>query len=78
MMFASLGEALAIDDDLKGLERGDLVFWKGHVGIMRDALTLLHANGHHMAVASEPLREARDRIAAKSFGVITTIRRLPR
>ena len=39
--------------------RGDLVFWKGHVGIMRDADTLLHANGWHMKVVSEPLAEAR-------------------
>lgn len=57
------------------LERGDLVFWKGHVGIMRDADTLLHANAHHMAVASEPLAEAVARIEAKSFGAITSLRR---
>ena len=61
---------------VKELARGDLVFWRGHVGLMRDARTLIHANAHHMMVASEPLREARDRILAKSFGAITTIRRL--
>ena len=44
--------------DLAGLRRGDLVFWKGHVGIMLDGERLLHANGHHMAVAVEPLRAA--------------------
>ena len=70
------GVEIPADDDLRGLRRGDLVFWTGHVGIMRDAETLLHANGHHMLVASEPLREARDRIAAKSFGAITGVRRL--
>jgi hypothetical protein len=43
---------------------------------MRDAETLLHANGYHMLVASELLREARARIAANSFGAITAIRRL--
>ncbi|MFO6466182.1 NlpC/P60 family protein [Jannaschia sp. KMU-145] len=42
--------------------RGDLIFWDGHVGIMSDADTLLHANAHHMAVAYEPLHVARDRI----------------
>jgi cell wall-associated NlpC family hydrolase len=77
MMAAGLGDPLEIGDDLAGLRRGDLVFWKGHVGVMRDERTLLHANGHHMAVASEPLREARDRIAAKSFGAITAFKRLP-
>lgn len=46
------------------LQRNDLVFWKGHVGIMLDADTLLHANAHHMAVAQEPLRGAIERIAS--------------
>jgi cell wall-associated NlpC family hydrolase len=76
MQARALGSAVAIADDCSGLRRGDLVFWKGHVGIMRDADILLHANGHHMLVASEPLREARARIAANSFGAVTTIRRL--
>ena len=43
---------------------------------MRDAATLLHANGFHMKVASEPLRQARERIAEKSYGAVTSIRRL--
>ncbi|MBE7183166.1 MAG: C40 family peptidase [Methylobacterium mesophilicum] len=42
--------------------RGDLVFWRGHVGIMRDAETLIHANGHTMNVALEPLEDAIARI----------------
>ncbi|VTZ50991.1 NLP/P60 protein [Methylocella tundrae] len=72
----ALGVPLAISDDLKGLARGDLVFWRGHVGVMRDAQTLLHANAHHMQVASEPLAEARARIAAGTGAAITSIRRL--
>jgi cell wall-associated NlpC family hydrolase len=67
---------LPIAFDLSGLRRGDLVFWKGHVGIMQDGERLLHANGYHMLVASEPLRVARDRILQKSFGPITAIKRL--
>ena len=59
----------------EGLARGDLVFWRGHVGIMRDAETLLHANAHHMIVKSEPLIEARDRIFAGTRASITSIRR---
>jgi hypothetical protein len=43
---------------------------------MRDADILLHANGHFLQVTAEPLIEARARIAANSFGEITTIRRL--
>jgi cell wall-associated NlpC family hydrolase len=38
--------------------RGDLVFWKGHVAVLLDADTILHANAFHMAVAVEPLAEA--------------------
>lgn len=57
------------------LRRGDLVFWKGHVGVMRNESELLHANAHHMAVASEPVAEAIARIAAKGAPV-TSIRRL--
>ncbi len=63
--------------DVKGqtLQRGDLVFWKGHVGIMQDADTLLHANGHHMMVVREPLAEAVTRIAARG-SEITRVKRL--
>jgi len=46
------------------LRRGDLVFWKGHVAIARDAATLVHANAFHMATAIEPTREAVARIQA--------------
>jgi cell wall-associated NlpC family hydrolase len=57
------------------LQRGDLVFWKGHVGIMQDSQRLLHANAHHMMVASEILASARARIAARG-SEITSIKRL--
>jgi cell wall-associated NlpC family hydrolase len=70
-----LGQALPID--LRALRRGDLIFWKGHVGVMRDAQTLLHANAYHMLVASEPFLEAVARIA-QSGSQITGIRRLPK
>ena len=72
----ALGAPIAFDESLENLRRGDLVFWKGHVGIMRDAQTLLHANGWHMSVVSEPLREARDRIHDQAHGSMTSIRRL--
>lgn len=63
MQFAELGTPVAITGDFEGLERGDLVFWKGHVGIMTDGIMLLHANAHHMATVAETLPEAADRIA---------------
>jgi cell wall-associated NlpC family hydrolase len=60
MQEQALGSRLAFDD----LRRGDLVFWKGHVAIVRDGTTLIHANAHHMAVAIEPVTEAVARIKA--------------
>jgi len=72
MQEASLGKEIAKDAELK---RGDLIFWKGHVGILRDANTLLHANAHHMLVVSEPLKKAIARIE-KSAGPVTSIRRI--
>ena len=76
MQEATLGEPIAIDDPSAPLARGDLVFWKGHVGITRDPVTLLHANGWHMKTVSEPLAQARHRIAAHGGGKVTSIRRL--
>lgn len=73
MQAAGLGDPLP--QGVNGLQRGDLVFWKGHVGIMRDAATLLHANVFHMAVASEPLAEALVRIDTGGDGPATGFRR---
>lgn len=74
MQEAILGDELADSDDQDALKRGDLIFWKGHVGIMLDETHLLHANAHHMAVAIEPVAEAIDRIEA-SEGRVTSVRR---
>ena len=46
------------------LQRGDLIFWRGHVAIVRDAETIVHANAHHMATAIENTRDAIARIKA--------------
>ena len=54
------------------LRRGDLVFWKGHMGVMRDSENLLHANAFHMQTVSEPLDVAIARIAKP----VTAIKRL--
>ncbi len=73
MMEKALGAPLDIAADLR---RGDIIFWKGHVGVMQDANTLLHANGHHMLVVSEPLASARARILEKTGADISSIKRL--
>lgn len=53
------------------LKRGDLIFWAGHVGIMRDSEQLLHANAYHRSVQTEPLQSARQRIMQQGGGDIT-------
>ncbi len=60
---ATVGSEIDPGKNFENLKRGDLVFWKGHVGIMQNKDTLLHANGHSMMVNSEPLKAAVERIS---------------
>ncbi|MDX8511008.1 C40 family peptidase [Mesorhizobium captivum] len=62
MQAASIGMPLEPGPEFSGLQRGDLVFWKGHVAIMTDAEDMIHANGHTMLVSREGLKEAVERI----------------
>jgi dipeptidyl peptidase-like protein/NlpC/P60 family protein len=57
------------------LRRGDLIFWKGHVAIARDAGTIVHANAYHMMTTIERTQEAIARISAAG-SEITAIKRL--
>ena len=61
--------------EMKHLKRGDLIFWKGHVAIVRDASTIVHANAHHMATVIENTHDAIARIKA-SGSEVTAIKRL--
>ena len=58
MQRASIGTEIGRGE----LRRGDLVFWKGHVAIMTDAATMIHASGFTMDVSHEGLDEAIARI----------------
>ncbi len=73
MQEAALGDAVPADAPFS---RGDLVFWKGHVGVMTDPETLFHANAHHMITVYEPLEDAKTRIAAAGGGEPTATKRL--
>ena len=86
--FQACAHACAGDSDLQSdglgtrlsddapLQRGDVVFWKGHVAMMVDGETLIHANAHHMAVVYEGLAQATLRIKAQGDGDITVRRRV--
>ena len=60
--------------ETKQLQRGDLIFWKGHVAIVRDADTMVHANAHHMATVIESTGEAIARIKAAGSEVVAVKR----
>jgi hypothetical protein len=77
MQERELGLPVVLKSGLANLRRGDLVFWQGHVAIVRDRSTLVHANAFHMAVAIEPIAEAVARI--RSGGAkVTGVRRMRR
>ena len=69
----SIGAAIALDAPL---QRGDFIFWHGHVGIMQSRDTLLHATAFTMSVMLEPLAETVARVRAQGHGGITAIRRV--
>ena len=69
-----VGADVLVPAELDGLERGDLIFWRGHVGVMSDGVMLVHANAHHMAVVTEPLITAAKRIE-RTGGEIVAIKR---
>jgi cell wall-associated NlpC family hydrolase len=74
MQQQQLGRELG-SQEVRKLTRGDLIFWKGHVAIARNADTVVHANAHHMATKIEDTSEAIARIKA-SGSEILAIRRL--
>lgn len=71
---ASLGSGL---DPSTPLRRNDLIFWRGHVAIVSDEQTLIHANAGHMSVVYEGIKAALTRIETQGDGHPTVFRRLP-
>jgi cell wall-associated NlpC family hydrolase len=69
MQEAGLGRSVPVSEQAN-LRRGDLIFWKGHVAIVRDAATIIHANAHHMSTAVEATRDAIDRIRSAGSEII--------
>ncbi len=72
MQFADFGTEV----DLATAARGDIAWWPGHIGILLDGRTLLHANAHWMACRIEPLADVVARAAAGGAGA-PCIRRAP-
>ena len=75
MLASSAGRQIGEGADHEPLKRGDLVFWKGHVAMVEDPDTIIHASGHVMKVVREPLDKAIERIGYL-YGLPTAWRRL--
>ena len=75
MQERTLGEAVTPQADFSNLRRGDLIFWRGHVGIMESAAMLLHASARDLHVEVEPLAEAIARIRPIA-GEVRSVKRL--
>ena len=77
MQEAAAGVPIATAADHSNLQRGDLLFWKGHVAIVCGRDSLIHANAFHMAVAVEPIAGAIARIRPAG-SELTSVRRVGR
>ena len=59
----------------KELDKGTLIFWKGHVAIAINKTEIIHSNAFHMKVAIEKFNEAKLRIE-NSYGQILGFKKL--
>jgi hypothetical protein len=73
MQMTRAGEPLN-PKNLEAIQRGDLLFWKGHVAIAQSADWMIHASGLHMEVVVEPLRRALERIAETHGPLLAILR----
>jgi cell wall-associated NlpC family hydrolase len=69
-MQARIGAPVQFDRYLGGIERGDFVCWKGHIGMVAEPGRLIHANAHHMQVAEEPLKDVVRRLAETGLEIL--------
>ena len=86
MVFKACAIALGRDSDMQesinhtvisrqGLQQNDLVFWRGHVGIMIDDNRMIHANATDMCVSIGNLDRINSSIIKNDGGGITSMLR---
>jgi hypothetical protein len=73
MQMHSAGEPMD-PSNLEAIQRGDLLFWQGHVAIAQSADWMVHASGHHMQVVVEPIRRAIERTAEAGSPLLAILR----
>ncbi len=78
MQAKTVGMEIPGEDGKFSMRRGDLIYWPGHVAIVLDQDTVVHASGHHMLVTIEPWRNVDERVRIETGGRgIDVLRRLP-
>jgi hypothetical protein len=75
---SDLQQSTGADATGSAWQRGDLIFWRGHVALVVDDTRLIHANGYTMSVAYEGIADCIHRIAAAGGGGVTHHRRISR
>ncbi len=78
MQESGFGTPVPFTGDQSVLERGDLIFWRGHVAFWLDPTRCLHANATDMMVAEAPFEETVARIETAGEGPVTSVRRPPK
>lgn len=76
MQEAGLGSPVSYDGNEDVLQRGDLVFWKGHVGIWGTADRFLHANAMDMCVSAAPFQDIVRYIQENENQPVSSVRRV--
>lgn len=69
-------DTLGSDVPPDSLQRGDLVFFPGHVGMMVDAERMIHASAWWMRVVVEPLADVIALLKAEHAEPVVAVRRL--
>ena len=66
--------AMKIGKKVNKIERGTLIFWKGHIALACDKVSIIHANAYHMKTKKELFKDAKKRLSSECGEIITMIK----
>ena len=62
-----------VNIEFQNIDRGSIVYWSGHVGVMINKSSILHANAYHMKTVVEPLVDVIARAKDQNTDIIKII-----